>query len=372
MNLSDPVQVRTRHPAIIAVFNAKGGVGKTTTVVNLAACLAAYGRKILVVDIDSQGNCTASFGLDKIPKQGTYDLVTGKANIDQTITPTPIPGVWLVAATNDLSIADIDLASSPAQHEVLRRIIRSTKHNFDLVLIDCPPAVGSLTLNALMSAHAVLVPANPTPYAREGLLRTWRIVRRMQESMNPRLVFQGVLLTLVEKSGGAAQDDVERAVRAELGDLVSTIRIPFESKVFVGAAAYGVPGCLYAPESEGTRTYLDLAESILADEPKLTRLASGSIFDAEPKEQGTREDALDALQQGHAELRDRGLFRRKAALPEVHNEDPDSPLAATSDMGGGSGTTWRTRLVWLFVGLVLGVAAAYSSQPLVAALIKLS
>jgi len=371
MNASEPVQVRTRHPAIIAVFNAKGGVGKTTTVVNLATCLAAFGRNILVVDIDAQGNCTASFGLEKVPKQGTYDLVTGKALIDAVITPTPVSGVSLVAATNDLSIADIDVASSPASHEVLRRIIRGTEHDFDLVLIDCPPAVGSLTLNALMSSHAVLVPANPTPYAREGLLRTWRIVRRMQESMNPRLIFQGVLLTLVEKSGSAAQDDVEQAIRAELGSLVSDIRVPFESSVFVGAAAHGIPGCLFAPDSDGTRSYLDLAEVILAEEPKLLRLAAGSIFDAEPKPHATRDEAMSSLQREHAEMREQGVFARKSALPEIVSEAPYATLSSLSETAP-SAKSWSSRLLWLAIGLVVGGVGVFSAQPLIAALAKLN
>ncbi len=352
-------------PAIIAVFNAKGGVGKTTTTVNLAICLAAFGRKILVVDVDAQGNASASFGLPDLPQVGTYDLVSGKVGLDEVANPTLIENVYLVAATNSLGVVDVELATTTIKHGTLRSLLAKDGHNFDLVLIDCPPAIGALTVNALTSAHAVLIPANPTPFAHEGLMRTWRLIKRIQQGVNNDLFVEGILVTLADEDEEATELVLEPLMRAEFGDLVYPVRVPHDVQVFVMAAAHGVPACLFAPQSAGAMAYLDVAERVLEDEPRLRRVASRLLHSPPAKARRSRKEAENFLCRFHETVKEAGLLASMTALPEYHppeqeektlddaldegqSSEPGSPL------GPDTLPPLRGPLFWFLAGFVAG------------------
>jgi chromosome partitioning protein len=355
-------------PSIIAVFNAKGGVGKTTTTVNLAVCLAAFGRKVLVVDVDAQGNASASFGLPDLPQVGTYDLISGKVGLDEVAKPTLIENVSLVAATNSLGVVDVELATTSIKHGTLRTLLATDAHQFDLVLIDCPPALGALTINALTSAHAVLIPVNPTPFAHEGLVRTWKLVKRLQQAVNKDLFVEGILVTLSEEDEKATNLLLEPVMRAEFGNLVFPIRVPHDVQVFVLAAAHGVPACLFAPESLGANAYLDLAERVLDDEPFLLRVATGAALNAPKKARRSREEAKAFLVRFHEIVQSAGLLATTGALPEYHppaqneqslqsafKEDPaDLPLEVEASLAPQTLPPLRGPLFWFLAGLLAG------------------
>jgi chromosome partitioning protein len=343
-------------PPIIAVFNAKGGVGKTTTVVNLATCLAAYGRKILVIDMDAQGNATTSFAQATLPAAGTYDLLTGRMGLAEVVMPSLVDGVSLVGATDDMGIIDVELAVSPLKHGVLRSILAELPEGaVDLVLVDCPPAIGAMTVNALLSAHAVIVPANPTPFAHDGLMRTWKIVKRLHATLNPGLFIQGVLLTLADAEG-EAEWSMERVMQAELGDLVYDLRIGHDPKVFVAAAGHGLPAVIFDPTSEGARQYLDLAEIVLEGEPRLRRAVQGLASNPPPVPARSRAEAENALAAWHGMARERGLLDASLNVPELGDRLPPPVF---SDKPEPSGRCSTAILVTAgLAGAVLGAGGA--------------
>ncbi|MDA8231504.1 MAG: ParA family protein [Magnetospirillum sp.] len=344
-------------PSIVAVFNAKGGVGKTTTVVNLAVCLAALGRRVLVIDMDAQANASASFGVAGPTGKGTYDLITGQAGLAETVRPTPFDGVSLVVATDDLTVVDIELASSEMDHAMLRTILAEAGTDFDVVLLDCPPATGVMTVNALVSAHAVLVPATPTPFAHDGLMRTWRIIKRIQTSLNPGLWVQGVLITLADEDE-TIHLELQKVIRAELGHLVHETLIPDDPGVFVNASGHGLPACVYAPGSRGARSYLDLAEHLLAGEPRLRRLALGLASNPEPLPARGRAEAEASLAAWHRAARETGMLERAANLPPVADDPYRSPPPAAAAKAVRRRSCGGTALLAGIVGTLAGAVGA--------------
>lgn len=350
-------------PPIIAVFNAKGGVGKTTTVVNLATCLAAFGRRVLVIDMDAQGNATTSFAQAQLPQVGTYDLITGRLPLARITMPTLIDGVSLVGTTDDLGIIDVELAVSPLKHGVLRSILAELPEGeVDLVLVDCPPAIGAMTVNALLSAHAVIVPVNPTPFAHDGLMRTWRIVKRLHATLNPGLFIQGVLVTLADVEG-ESEWSLERVMQAELGDLLYDLRIGHDPQVFVAAAGHGLPAVIYDPASEGARQYLDLAQKVLEGEPRLRRVASGLTETPQPAPVRSRIEAENALAAWHGRARESGMLDTRVNVPELGTALPPAVFAATAEPAS------RNSAIALaatgLAGTVLGAGAALLATLLV-------
>jgi chromosome partitioning protein len=296
-------------PGIIAVFNAKGGVGKTTTAVNLAVCLAAMGRRVLLVDMDAQGNATTSFGSPQLPEVGTYELITGRCSLAEAMRPTFVDGLWLVGATDGLNAIDLELAENPPAHGVLRDIVAGEGHGIDLVIIDCPPGVGAATVNALVSAHGVLAPANPTPFAHDGLARTWAMVGRIRTALNPELRVVGVVMSLVEDGAHAWQDDVARVIHAEFGTLVFPRAIGHAPDLFVAAASHGVPAVLLAPAAPEAETFVDLAGWLLEREPRLHG-ADGAPLPP-------RAAVTASLHSSHLELAKEGYFDRLGNIPIV-------------------------------------------------------
>lgn len=326
---------------ILAVFNAKGGVAKTTTTVNLAACFAALGARVLVVDLDYQGNATTSLGFSELPRLGSYDLVTGQEPLEALLHETFVPRLAVVGATGNLAAVDVELALRNAQHDVLRRLLKPCSDDYDLVLLDCPPAMGVLTLNALVSCSAVLIPSPPEPYAHDGLLRTWSLVTRIRGELNTDMALLGILPTLTRPSppaGAEAEDetaasDVLALMRAEFGTRVAGDGIPRDDRLFSRAAAHGVPACVYDPDAAASRAYLEVACQLL-DPASQDSLRLHRFDDAGPLGSALLRRGLDGLRATRQAATDVGLLDAAINLPPVDptaeipppgQDEPDPP-----------------------------------------------
>lgn len=244
---------------ILAIFNAKGGVAKTTTTVNLAAGMAALGARVLVVDLDYQGNATSSLGFPDLPQLGSYDLITGKEELPAVLQETFLSRLSLVGATANLAAVDVELALRDARHDVLRRLLAPCADDYDVVLLDCPPAMGVLTVNALVSCSAVLIPCPPEPYAHDGLMRTWSLVTRIRGDMNTDMAILGVLPTMVRPQHLTENDGVLATMRAVFGTRVAPDGIPREDALFSRAADHCVPVCILEPDAPASLAYLRTA-----------------------------------------------------------------------------------------------------------------
>ncbi|NEY90303.1 ParA family protein [Tabrizicola oligotrophica] len=254
---------------ILAVVNQKGGVGKTTTAINLAAALVEAGGRVLVVDLDPQGN--ASTGLGIAPAQrivSTYDLLVEEAAIGRVVQPTAIEGLMLCPASSDLSSADIQLVSREKRSFLLHDALRQpdlSEFGFDYILIDCPPSLNLLTVNGLVASHSVLVPLQTEFFALEGLSQLMLTIREVRQAANPALRIEGVLLTMHDTRNRLAQQ-VEADAREALGDLVFKTMIPRNVRVSE-APSFAQPVLSYDTTSKGAEAYRSLAAEILARHP---------------------------------------------------------------------------------------------------------
>jgi len=248
---------------ILAVTNQKGGVGKTTTAINLGAALARLNKRVLIVDLDPQGN--ASTGLGIVPSDRmltTYDLLVDDASLRNVVLPTQFDGLFIAPATTDLSSTDVDLVDHENRVRLLRDALRNaTDMKFDVILIDCPPSLSLLTVNALVAADAALVPLQTEFFALEGLSQLLLTVRQVRESANPGLRVDGVVLTMFDQRNNLCRQ-VEEDARETLGDLVYRTRIPRNVRVSE-APSYALPVIDYDPASKGSEAYLELAQEFL-------------------------------------------------------------------------------------------------------------
>ncbi len=252
----------THRARIVAVANQKGGVGKTTTAINLATALAAVGHPALVIDLDPQGNASTGLGIDRKQRRLTsYELITGDAELADAVLPTEVPGLSIVPASSDLSGAELELMNHERREFALSRAIRSRVRDWTDVLIDCPPSLNLLTINALVAADAVLVPLQCEFYALEGLSQLMRTIERVQRALNPQLELQGVLLTMYDGRNNLSES-VALDVRIHLGAKVFDTVIPRNVRVSE-APSFGKPVLIYDQRCAGAQAYIDLAGEIL-------------------------------------------------------------------------------------------------------------
>ena len=257
-----------RATRIIAIANQKGGVGKTTTAINLATAMAAVGQKVLIVDLDPQGNASTGLGIDRASRKlSSYDVILGAATLRQAVVPSAIPGLDIVPSTVDLSAAELELIDLPRRTFRLKDVFAQCPGVYDYVLIDCPPALGLLTLNALVGADAVLVPLQCEFFALEGLSHLIRTIERIKTNFNPRLEIQGVVLTMFDKRNNLS-DQVAADVRGYLGEKVYQTVIPRNVRMSE-APSFGKPALLYDHRCAGSKAYISLARELLRRETEL-------------------------------------------------------------------------------------------------------
>ncbi len=251
----------TTRSRVIAVVNQKGGVGKTTTAVNLAACLAASERATLLVDLDPQGNASSAFGVTD-PERQIYDALIGDCVMKETVHPTALSHLHLVPAGPDLVGAEIELVSAMSRERRLSAALADLRESYEVVVVDCPPSLGLLTLNALTAADTILIPMQCEYYALEGLARLMDTVNLVQQHLNPDLALQGIVLTMVDMRNNLSRQ-VEAEVRSHFGQKVYRTRIPRNVRLSE-APSHGKPIILYDIHSRGAIAYLRLADEVLA------------------------------------------------------------------------------------------------------------
>jgi chromosome partitioning protein len=254
-----PVMRRAR---IVAVANQKGGVGKTTTAINLATALAAAGHRVLVIDLDAQGNASTGLGIERSARALTsYELILGEAELENAVVSTDIPGLFIVPASQDLAGADLEFTARERREFLLSRAVRSRVGDYDEVLVDCPPSLNLLTINALVAADSVLVPLQCEFYALEGLSQLMRTIERVQRALNPRLDLQGVVLTMYDQRNNLC-DLVAADVRGHLGAKVFDTMIPRNVRI-AEAPSHGKPVLIYDHGCAGSQAYIRLAAEVL-------------------------------------------------------------------------------------------------------------
>lgn len=262
------------HPRILTLANQKGGVGKTTTAINLATALAAIGERVLIVDLDPQGNASTGLGLSRQQRErSSYDLLLGEANVAEATVPTSVPNVAVVPSTMDLLGVELTIANERDRAFRLREALKAVGDVLidgkpvSYVLIDCPPSLNLLTINALTAAHAVLVPLQCEFFALEGLSQLLQTIEQIRSTLNPGLSIQGVVMTMYDKRNNLSEQ-VLTDVRSHMGGLVYDTVIPRNVRLSE-APSYGKPALLYDLKCAGSQAYLRLATEVIRRERQL-------------------------------------------------------------------------------------------------------
>jgi chromosome partitioning protein len=260
---------KTPSPRILVVANQKGGVGKTTTAVNLGTAMAACELQVLLIDLDPQGNASTGLGIPRDARDyDSYAVLSGEVSMTTAIMPSPVPGLYVVPSSQNLSGAEIELVSVEKREYRLReaivRHLEANEQSFDFIIIDCPPSLGLLTLNAFVAADAVLVPLQCEFYALEGLSMLLKTIERVQKAFNPTLELQGIVLTMADKRNNLSEQ-VAADVRAHLGAKVYNTVIPRNVRVSE-APSHGLPALVYDLQCAGSQAYIHLATEVIKRE----------------------------------------------------------------------------------------------------------
>lgn len=270
-----PAQAKKRFRTLV-IANQKGGVGKTTTAINLGTALAAVGERVLILDLDPQGNASTGLGVARSERKlSTYDVLTGSALMSDAVVPTKIPGLSLVPSTIDLSGAEPELMGQPRRNFRLRDALdafAAGDPDISYVLIDCPPALTMLTINAMVAADAAVVPLVCEFFPLEGLSQLVNTIELVRGSLNPNLELQGVVLTMFDKRN-ALTEQVEADVRAHFGDKVYQTVIPRNVRLSE-APSYGLPALIYDLKCAGSQAYIKLAAELIQRERALNEIAA--------------------------------------------------------------------------------------------------
>ena len=258
---------------IISVVNQKGGVGKTTTAINMATALAAIGKQVLVIDLDPQGNASTGLGIEQSARVKTsYDVLLGSATLAETAIKTAIPRLWLAPATIDLSGAEIELVSMVRREFQLKQALASMPAQWDYAIIDCPPSLGLLTINALTASDSVLIPLQCEFFALEGLSHLLKTVKMIKASLNPAISIHGVVLTMYDRRNKLTEQ-IENDVRAFLGADVYKTVIPRNVRMSE-APSHGKPALVYDLKGVGSQAYISLARELIQREKKFAAAAA--------------------------------------------------------------------------------------------------
>jgi chromosome partitioning protein len=259
---------------ILAIVNQKGGVGKTTTAVNLATAMAAVGKRVLIVDADPQGNASTGLGISRAERgTGCYEMMFDGFSVDEVAKPTLIPDLSIITSSADLAGAEIQLVTLERREQRMREAFERSAANYDLILIDCPPSLNLITLNALVAAHGILVPLQVEFYALEGITSLLQTVEAVRARFNPELEVEGVILTMYDKRNSLSTA-VESDVRAYFGERVFKTVIPRNVRVSE-APSHGKPVLLYDLKCPGSQAYMQLASELLKREESIWGPAVG-------------------------------------------------------------------------------------------------
>lgn len=253
---------------IICFSNQKGGVGKTTTAINLASYVAIAGKKVLLLDFDPQGNATSGYGIEKNQLHlSCYDMLMGDCSAAQVVHPTMIENLSIIPCNIDLAAAEVDLVTVAGRESALKRALVNIRNDYDYIFIDCPPSLGLLTLNALVASDCVIIPIQSEFFALEGLSQLMNTIKIVKQRLNASLIIHGVILTMYD-----ARTTMSKQVTDEIykyfGDKIYTVPVPRNIKL-VESPSFGVPIALHAPHSSGAAAYQALAKQFLQREAKI-------------------------------------------------------------------------------------------------------